>query len=330
MAAVGSPFSYHYAAQSLTEVRASLFANGPPPIIIRNDDITERDADYQHITLQIISTSYYFCVDPDDSEHRGGAIETAFCNVSIEDSDFLMCVADIGGACYFRFSTVFVETTNFSTNFAEDTGAVCFDYCQIKIAGGASELNDALSTGCFSFINCNGTVANYILFHNVAHQEETGGACLHGSPIEFIRCSFIHNHVEDGWAGAASIYDSHGVTIFTWCTFISNEVIEWRDTHIFVSGASTILYLNGCQFDSPEEAESILLMLENDRVPVVTKRDVKFGAKIFNPYLDIVQNDSVEYLYAFKHASSDIFALTIFVAVPVFIVMVWVVLDARI
>jgi hypothetical protein len=313
--------------------RFSLSSPELPPglhaITIENDTISERDVDYTHSVLRIINCEFYFCGHSEDLHHHGGALEVAFSEANITNSDFAMCLADVGGACCFRFSTLFIDRTNFSTNFAEDSGAVCFDHCIVSIRGGAAEFNDALEIGCYSFITCRGSIANHVLFHNVAHQGETGGISLDGSPITFSQCSFLHNHVEDGWAGAFTIYRISGAINFTDCIFVSNEVVEWRDTHIFVSGANATLAMTNCQFDNPDEREAILLMLEDGKLPVVQKNGVKFGAKLDHPYLHQVQNGSLEYAYEFGHASSDRFAIDVFVMVPLFIACTWMVLTAR-
>jgi hypothetical protein len=70
-------------------------------------------------------------------------------------------------------------------------------------------------------------------------------------------------------------------------------------------------------------------MVEGGKVPKVEKQGVKFGEKLDHPYLHLVQNQSLEYQYAFKHASSDKFAIAVFVTVPLFIVCTWGILTAR-
>jgi hypothetical protein len=308
-------------------------AEQPPPdlhpITLENDTITERDVDHDHALLRIIRCEFYFCGDSQDPEHQGGALEVAYSQVTITDSDFSTCLADLGGACCFRHSTVSIHDTNFSTNLADDSGAACFDNCEVTINGGAAEFNEALEIGCYSFTTCTGSITKHVLFHNVAHQGETGGICLDFSPITFSACSFLHNHVEDGWAGAFSIYHISGPIRFSHCIFVSNEVVEWRDTHMFVSGTNTTLELSNCQFDNPDENEAILLMVENGKVPTVHKDGVRFGARLDHPYLHLMQNDSIEYQYVFKHASSDRFAMVVFVAVPLFILCSWLLLTAK-
>jgi hypothetical protein len=293
-------------------------SNDLPPQTIADRTITFQSRDFTKLNLTIISCIFTFCEEAQHS-HRGGAIEVLYSYVYILNSLFDTCSTHTGGAAAFTDSTVVLVGTNFTLNLADEAGAAAFDLCHVGVSGGFSWYNEALEVGAFEFISCDGWVDRHVLFYNMAHQGETGGIHLHSSPIQFRGCTFCHNHVEAGWAGAISLDQINGTVEFEKCDFVSNEVVGSRDIHIFLCGKATVLVLKECNFDNPDEKETILEMLDDGQRPVISKIGTKFGAKIDHPFAGLIGNDSVEWTYAFSHHNSDVFAVLMFILVPAFI-----------
>jgi hypothetical protein len=99
--------------------------------------------------------------------------------------------------------------------------------------------------------------------------------------------------------------------------FVRNEVVGWRDTHIFVSGSKATVVFPGCTFDTPDRSEAILVDFADGESPKVVRNETRFGVRAKHVYERLVANESAEFYWDFNHAKSDLFAM--FVVVPLFI-----------
>lgn len=242
-----------------------------------------------------------------------------YSHARILHSLFHECQTDTGGAAAFMDSEVTLVDTNFCLNLAEEAGVAAFDLCGVSITGGVSWGNDALEVSVFEFVGCHGRIDGHIFCYNAGHLGETGGVHLHSSLISLYGCSFCHNHVEEGWAGAVTVDQANGTVVIEECDFLSNEVVGWKGTHIFASGSATVLVIKDCNFDTLLKEDAIMSMVEGPNLPNVSIIHSHFGAKIVNPLPDSIGNDSLSWEYKFEHGKSDLFAVLIFILVPAFI-----------
>jgi hypothetical protein len=294
------------------------------PVRIVGEIRGELTVSYARANLTIVASHFIFCREASgDSSREGGALEARDCAVAIADSEFHLCAADVGGGASFVDSAVSIADTNFSQNHAEDAaGAVSFDGGTAAVARGFVFGNGALCVGAFSFTAAAGTVAHAVFLLNAAHRAEAGGVTVRYLPVDFEAGAFIHNHAEGGWAGAATIYDIVGNITFDRTQFVSNEVVGWRDTHVFVRGPKTTAVFAACTFDNPDRAEAVLLEQLGGRTPALDMAGSLFGARVSHVYEELLENESAEFALSFREAWSGGFALVVIVVALVFAAIV--------
>jgi hypothetical protein len=280
--------------------------------------------DYVGVNLTVVSSEFFFCGETDfDHSHHGGAIDAVRCRVTMVDSVFDTCTSDVGGGASFTDSAVFLVRTNFTAGSAVDEAGAFFCHGgTIKVTDGFISLNQALDVGAVSFNDAAGAVKGVIFILNVAHQSEAGGVMVRDQPVNFEVGAFIHNHAEAGWAGALTIYNIVGNITFDRTQFVSNEVLGWHDTHVYVYGPETTVVFAGCTFNNPNPAEAVMVEQVDGHKPVLDMSGSQFGVKIAHVYEELMANESAEFLLSFGTTWSGGFALVMIVVGPVFMAIV--------